>query len=217
MTMQISDSMIWKNVENSLILKNICALAILINSSYSYADNFAVHSFPQDGYSIEVPYSWQERTLSSPAGGIMRAFVDSNKKLGAGYCQVEIMKVDKNKTPLIAGASSKQLREYFSRRFDLEDWLMIFPNLASAANFQLLNSYPSEVGGLIPAEAMEFRFSVPNGYFYRTRTHVAVSNLQIYSLWCVTVGHDAKDVDNNFRSYLPVFQIVAGRFKPFIK
>ena len=215
--MQISDSMIWKNVEHSLILKNICALAILINSSYCYADNFAVHSFPQDGYSIEVPYSWQEKTLSSPAGGIMRAFVDSDKKLGAGYCQVEIIKVNKNKTPLIAGASNKQLREYFSRRFDLEDWLMIFPNLASAENFQLLNSFPSEVGGLIPAEVMEYRFSVPNGYFYRTRAHVAVSNQKIYSLSCVTVGHDAQDADNNFRRYLADFQVVVARFKPSVK
>ena len=179
-----------------------------------YAQSFAAYSYPQDGYTIEVPTTWQEKMLPTPTGGAMRAFMDADKKRGAGYCQVEVLPVDKNRTPKLAGMSDKKRRELLQRRWELDDWLQIYPNLASAQNFQVINSYPSEVGAQTPASAIEFRYSVPQGYFYHVRAHLALTQKTMYSLWCIGIGHGAVDAENNFRRYLAEFQTVAAKFKP---
>jgi len=181
-----------------------------------YAQSFTSHNYVQDGYAIEVPSAWQEKAIPLPAGGAVRAFMDMEKKRGAGYCQVEVQSLDMKRTPRLAALNEKQRREYHRQKWGMDEWMQFYPNLASAQNFRFVISYPSEIGAQIPASAMDFGYSVPGGYFYRVRAHLALTAKKGFSLWCIAIGHTETDADNNFRRYLMEFQTVAARFKPVI-
>lgn len=180
----------------------------------SYALSFTTYDYPQDGYVIEVPSSWQEKILPTPTGGAIRAFMDSEKKRGAGYCQVEALSLDR--TPKLAALNEKQRRELHRMQWTKDDWMQFYPNLASAQNFRFVISFPTEVRAQIPASAMDMGYSVPGGYFYRVRVHLTITGKKAFSLWCIGIGHTETDADNNFRRYLTDFQTVAARFKPVI-
>lgn len=186
----------------------------LVVATACYAQSFTLYDYPQDGYVIEVPSSWRERILPTPTGGAIRAFMDTEKKRGAGYCQVEALSLDK--TPKLAALNEKQRREYHRQKWTKDDWMLFYPNLASAQNFRFVISFPTEVGVQIPASAMDMGYSVPGGYFYRVRVHLTITGKKAFSLWCIGIGHTETDADNNFRRYLTDFQTVAARFKPVI-
>ena len=105
-------------------------------------------------------------------------------------------------------------RAFFQKRLSLDEWLQIYPNLASSPGFELINSFPTEIAGNAPAAAMEFRFHPPQAYDYHVRAIVTFNKKQIHSLWCLAIGRGSIDADRNFNRYLPEFVSVASRFRP---
>lgn len=191
-----------------------CGLAIgAIFFGPGYAQSFSAYSYPKDGYAIEVPATWQERPLNTPTGGTLRAFVDTESKKGAGYCHVEVEPIDKESLPKLAAMSEKETRAYLAQQWTLDDWLRIYPNLASAQDFKFLSSYATALGTRTPAEGMEFEYGAPQGYFYRARAYLALANKRMYSLWCMTSGQGKAEAEDNFRQYLKDFQMVAAKFE----
>jgi hypothetical protein len=178
-----------------------------------YAQSFSTHSYPSDGYAIEVPASWQARPRNTPTGGTLRAFVDTDAKDGAGYCHVEVEPVNKDSMPKLAAMNDRERREFLTKQWTLDDWLHMYPDLASAQDFKFFSSYATALGTHTPAEALEFRYGAPQGYFYRARAHLTLTKDRMYSLWCMTSGRGETEAEDNFRRYLMDFQTVAAKFE----
>lgn len=192
----------------------LLAANLILLPSVSLAGGYVTKAYPADGYSIDVPTTWTERMIGAPTGNQIRAFMDTGNKNAAGYCQVEVIALDKKRMPRMASMSEAKRREFFSQRLSLSEWLQIYPSLASSPGFQLINSFPVEIAGQTPAGAMEFRFHPPQAYDYHVRATVTFNKQRIYSLWCLAIGRGSSDADINFNRYLPEFITVASKFKP---
>lgn len=183
------------------------SVALILATSVHAQTTFGARNYPQDGYAIEVPTSWGEKVFP---GSTTRQFIE---KSGGAYCSVESYPIDPVRMPHWAGLSESQIRAVMMQPWSLNDWFQIYPSLASAANFQVFNSYPIEIAGQVPSTAIEFRFSVPQGFFYRVRANFAIAKGRGYSLWCVGIGRSEFDADDSFRRQLAVFQHVASRLR----
>lgn len=188
-----------------------CLSTVLSISAHSQG----VKLVTTENYTIELPAAWQTREMIGPTGGRFVQYAELQNKKASSYCQVEILKLDPKQTPKLANLNEKQERAVFSEIWDVSMWKVIYSNLPSANDFQIINSYPSLIGQDKNAQFLDFIFSVPQGIFYRMRAVISMgNNKNILSLWCGSIGKSKTEANNNFNYALPQMIAIQKSFTP---
>lgn len=194
-------------------MKTLISFALVCLSLSSYGQNLKLVT--TENYSIELPIAWQANEVRPPNGSTFVQYGDLSNNKANSYCQTEILRLDPKQTPRLANISEKEEKAVFSEIWDAGTWKVIYSNLPSANDFQIINSYPSLIAQGKNAEFLDFVFSVPQGYFYRMRAVVTPGgNKNILSLWCGAIGKSKSEAINNFNYVLPQIIAIQKSFTP---
>ena len=122
--------------EMAALLKYLLLSMALFGATASHSQMIGLRTYPNDGYAIEVPASWEDKI---PPDSNIRQFLDKSGKV---YCSVETQAIDAVRMPQLAGLNESEIRHFMTQPWIISDWLQVYPGLASAANFKVFNIFP---------------------------------------------------------------------------
>lgn len=166
-------------------------------------------SFVGEGYRIAVPRSWQQQTIEAPSGTKGVLFVGSND-FG---CTIESSPVNQKVMPTAARSTPEQRRGFIMQEWNTQDWFAIFPNLASAKDFQTHVNTKTTLGKELPAAMLEYSWVNPEGVYCRTRTIYAFTSNRQFSLSCHGFGLSAEKARQGFERNVGTLQKIQYSFQ----
>ena len=183
---------------------SIC-LGAVTWSSHAQVSTPGYSKFQMEAYSLEYPPTWTHRGQQSPDGTLLQIFEGPIEKKALTYCHVTQQALKPELAPHTSKMTLKQRQEFFSTSSDQQLLFSLYDSLPSAQDFRLVHTNATVLSGM-PAFLADFSFRVPQGFYYRVRSHYTFWPKGQISIWCQTNAKREEFGDDAFRRNLANFQ-----------
>ena len=180
-------------------------LTVLVVAFFTGSTSVHATSFAFASYSLEYPNDWTNKVQITPDGGTLQMFTGPEKNGAMPYCHVLEQILNPILSPSAANFNDKQRIDYFINA-DQQLLFLLYNNLASAQKFRLIFMGPNVIGKATPAFTSDFIFYVPQGFFYRVRSHYTFWKSAQLSIWCQAVAAKEANAEDSFLTNLSNFQ-----------